>query len=174
LFENRQVRLSLSKYGELLSSKGKELQMGIWRDVYCTDRESIQQDDAYHAARNPRGQQARADQPNISILRGDPPRSFFAGNTGWTKWSLSSYKQEDNLEPVPRGYGPRFTGLVVMREKVIQPLLAATTVQPDPPHTARKDEKKHCRSLMPPPQGVVNRSRISARGFSECRSQISF
>ena len=41
------------------------------RLVAESDRESIQQDDAYDAPRNPRSQQARADRPNSSILRGD-------------------------------------------------------------------------------------------------------
>src|SRR5580658_2046665 len=41
------------------------------RLVAKSDRESIQQDDAYDAPRNPRSQQARADRPNSSILRGD-------------------------------------------------------------------------------------------------------
>jgi hypothetical protein len=41
------------------------------RLVAKSDRESIQQNDAYDAPRNPRSQQARADRPNSSIFRGD-------------------------------------------------------------------------------------------------------
>src|SRR5207249_3798890 len=38
------------------------------------DRESIQQNDSYDAARNPGGQQARVDRPYSSILPGDQCR----------------------------------------------------------------------------------------------------
>ena len=41
------------------------------RLVAESDRESIQQDDTYDAARNPRDQQTRTDRPNPSVLRGD-------------------------------------------------------------------------------------------------------
>jgi transposase len=41
------------------------------RLVAESDRESVQQDDAYDAPRNPRHQQARADRPDSSIFRRD-------------------------------------------------------------------------------------------------------
>jgi transposase len=83
--EHHQIRLVLDNHSAHISKETRGLPADHAPTIrFCvhtetwlvaeSDRESIQQDDAYDAPRNPRSQQARADRPNSPILRGDQRR----------------------------------------------------------------------------------------------------
>ena len=71
-------RAHLQRDAELFGDHAATLRLRVHTDprlVAESHRESIQQDDSNDAARNPRGQQARADRSHSSIVRGDQRRS---------------------------------------------------------------------------------------------------